>query len=123
MTNTKQGHSGRGKTGRFQYTVTVNMDDNYIGETGNCQQCGHLNRREWALCDACGARLPWAPAKQVKGLNDLSDDQLGALFSPKQEPVLPWRVGFIKSWQGKVVLGLVASLIWELLNRLFFHLY
>lgn len=50
-------------------------------DEGLCPQCGHLNSRQWKLCDKCGERLPWAPPDEPKkGLNDLSDEQLATLF-------------------------------------------
>lgn len=56
-------------------------------DDGLCPECGHTNSRQWLLCDKCGARLPWAPPEGPrKGLNDLTDEQLAAVFRPPPEP-------------------------------------
>jgi hypothetical protein len=99
------------------------MRDDLNIETGTCAQCGQPNQRHWVYCDHCGARLPWAPPQQVKDLNDLSDEQLATLFALAHSGSTPAWVRFLKTWPGKVTLGLIASLLWELLNRLFFHFY
>ena len=54
--------------------------------TGLCPECGHENQRSWVLCDACGARLPWAPPpKARKKIADMSAEELNALFPPPRE--------------------------------------
>jgi predicted amidophosphoribosyltransferase len=90
---------------------------------GICPHCGHEVEPNWVLCDNCGQRLPWAPPKKIKSLNELTDEELAARFAPSRQSVTPWWVSFLKTWHGKAVVMLIASLFWEILNRLFFHFY
>jgi hypothetical protein len=90
---------------------------------GICPFCGAKVEPNWALCDSCGQRLPWAPPKKLKSLSELSDEELAARFAPSREPVTPAWATFLKTWPGKFTLMLVSSVIWEIINKLFLHLY
>jgi hypothetical protein len=85
-------------------------------KTGRCDKCGHLNQREWVLCDACGTRLPWAPPESEKPkIEELTIEQLQTRFAvpPRREPF------FLATLEGRPVLVtivLVAFLIWFFLT-------
>ena len=97
------------------------MDD-LNRQAGVCPYCGHKVEPTWALCDNCGQRLPWAPPKRAKSLDELSDEELATMFAPSRQQTTPGWVTFLKTWPGKLTLMLVSTVIWEILNRLFFHL-
>ena len=98
------------------------MIDELNRQAGLCPYCGAKTEPQWALCDSCGKRLPWAPPKQTKSLNDLTDEELAARFAVNSHSGTPGWVSFLKTWPGKLTVSLVASVILEILNRLFFHL-
>lgn len=98
------------------------MDD-LNRQAGICPFCGAEVEPNWALCDECGKRLPWAPPKQQKNINDLTDEELTARFAVNTNRGTPGWVTFLKTWPGKITVMVVSSLLWEICNRLFFHLY
>ncbi len=98
------------------------MDD-LNREAGICPFCGAKVESHWALCDQCGKRLPWAPPKKTKSINELTDEELAARFAVNTHTGTPGWVTFLKTWPGKITVMIVSSLLWEICNRLFFHLY
>lgn len=98
------------------------MDD-LNREAGICPFCGAKVEPHWALCDSCGQRLPWAPPKKQKTLDELTDEELATRFAPSRDNAVPEWARFMRSTRGKIAIMIAASFLWEFLNRLFFHLY
>lgn len=99
------------------------MNDDLNRQAGICPYCGAKTEPSWALCDQCGKRLPWAPPKTTKSINDLSDEELAARFALNANSETPAWVKFLKTWPGKFTITVIGSLLWEIINRLFLHLY
>lgn len=98
------------------------MIDELNRQAGICPYCGAEVEATWALCDSCGKRMPWAPPQKTKSIDELSDEELAARFALNAHSGTPAWVSFLKTWPGKFTVTVVASLLWEILNRLFFHL-
>lgn len=93
------------------------MDAPENSTVGDCPECGHTNERTWVMCDACGARLPWAPPEKAKlQMSEMTDEQLFARFVPppqKREPL------FLMSHRGRPVLAVLVALcilLWWILT-------
>ena len=99
------------------------MADELNRKAGICPHCGAKIEPGWALCDNCGQRLPWAAPRKTKSINELTDEELAARFALQEHSGTPGWVRFLKTGTGKFTVMVIGSLFWEVLNRLFFHLY
>lgn len=82
------------------------MSDKFNVLIGLCTECGHPNQMNWVLCDNCGARLPWAPAKVRRDINELSDAELSALCqTATAEPTKQGRIHTLRDILMRAVRG------------------